>query len=418
MSEVIIKPSSLNGKVTVPPSKSDVHRAIICAALAKGISRISPVAFSEDISATIDCIKALGAKVTNDGDGIIVDSREIFSVDRVVLNCRESGSTVRFFIPVAAAGGVNAEFIGHGRLPKRPLDVYETLLPQHGVECVTEGGLPFEIKGNLAAGRYELTGGISSQFITGLLFALPTLSKDSVIHLTSPLQSKGYIDMTLDVMRRFGVKVECKDSDFYIKGGQKYKPCEYKTEGDWSQAAFFLVGGAINGDVTVVGVRRNSYQGDKEIVSLLKRFGAEIVQEDDYVTCRKAKLKGIEIDAAQIPDLVPILAVCGVFAQGTTRIYNAQRVRLKESDRLLAISEGLGACGANISQTSDGLITEGLDKISEGKAEGYNDHRIVMSMAIAGLRCTGDITVTDKESITKSYPDFFVDYNSLGGKSI
>ena len=273
MSEVIIKPSSLNGKITVPPSKSDVHRAIICAALAKGISRISPVAFSEDISATIDCIKALGAKVTNDGDGIIVDSREIFSVDRVVLNCRESGSTVRFFIPVAAAGGVNAEFIGHGRLPKRPLDVYETLLPQHGVECVTEGGLPFEIKGNLAAGRYELTGGISSQFITGLLFALPTLSKDSVIHLTSPLQSKGYIDMTLDVMRRFGVKVECKDSDFYIKGGQKYKPCEYKTEGDWSQAAFFLVGGAINGDVTVVGVRRNSYQGDKEIVSLLKRFG-------------------------------------------------------------------------------------------------------------------------------------------------
>ena len=418
MSEVIIKPSSLNGKITVPPSKSDVHRAIICAALAKGISRISPVAFSEDISATIDCIKALGAKVTNDGDGIIVDSREIFSVDRVVLNCRESGSTVRFFIPVAAAGGVNAEFIGHGRLPKRPLDVYETLLPQHGVECVTEGGLPFEIKGNLTAGRYELTGGISSQFITGLLFALPTLSKDSVIHLTSPLQSKGYIDMTLDVMRRFGVKVECKDSDFYIKGGQKYKPCEYKTEGDWSQAAFFLVGGAINGDVTVVGVRRNSYQGDKEIVSLLKRFGAEIVQEDDYVTCRKAKLKGIEIDAAQIPDLVPILAVCGVFAQGTTRIYNAQRVRLKESDRLLAISEGLGACGANISQTSDGLITEGLDKISEGKAEGYNDHRIVMSMAIAGLRCTGDITVTDKESITKSYPDFFVDYNSLGGKSI
>lgn len=418
MSEVIIKPSSLNGKITVPPSKSDVHRAIICAALAKGISRISPVAFSEDISATIDCIKALGAKVTNDGDGIIVDSREIFSVDRVVLNCRESGSTVRFFIPVAAAGGVNAEFIGHGRLPKRPLDVYETLLPQHGVECVTEGGLPFEIKGNLTAGRYELTGGISSQFITGLLFALPTLSKDSVIHLTSPLQSKGYIDMTLDVMRRFGVKVECKDSDFYIKGGQKYKPCEYKTEGDWSQAAFFLVGGAINGDVTVVGVRRNSYQGDKEIVSLLKRFGAEIVQEDDYVTCRKAKLKGIEIDAAQIPDLVPILAVCGVFTQGTTRIYNAQRVRLKESDRLLAISEGLGACGANISQTSDGLITEGLDKISEGKAEGYNDHRIVMSMAIAGLRCTGDITVTDKESITKSYPDFFVDYNSLGGKSI
>ncbi len=418
MSDVILKSSSLCGRVTVPPSKSDVHRAIICAALAKGVSRISPVAFSEDISATIDCIKALGAEVTNDGDGIIVDSRKIFSVDKAVLDCRESGSTVRFFIPVAAAGGVQAVFIGHGRLPERPLNVYEELLPKHGVKCITEGGLPFEIKGNLTAGRYELTGSISSQFITGLLFALPTLSGESVIHLTSPLQSKGYIDMTLDVMKRFGVVVECTDGDYYIKGGQKYKPCEYKTEGDWSQAAFFLAGGAISGDVTVEGVRRNSYQGDKEIVSLLKRFGAQIEQGDDYVTCRKSDLKGIDIDAAQIPDLVPILAVCGAFAQGTTRIYNAQRVRLKESDRLLAISEGLTAIGAKISQTSDGLVTEGSEIVSKGKAEGFNDHRIVMSMAIAALRSTGEITVTDRESIAKSYPDFFEDYNSLGGKSV
>lgn len=413
MSEVRLKAGSLVGRVTVPPSKSDVHRAIICAALSKGESRISPVALSQDISATIDCIKALGANVTIDGDSVVVNSENIFSPEKALLDCRESGSTVRFFIPVAAAGGVNATFVGHGRLPERPLDIFEKLLPGHGVRCITDGGLPFEIMGKLEPGRFELTGSVSSQFITGLLFALPLLSDDSVIHLTSPLQSKGYIDMTIDVMKRFGVNIDVRNGDYYIKGGQSYKPCDYKTEGDWSQAAFFLVGGAISGDATVEGVMRDSYQGDKEIVQLLRRFGAEITEGDDYVTCRKAPLHGIDIDAAQIPDLVPILAVCASFASGVTRIYNAQRVRLKESDRLLAISEGLSRCGVNIRQTDDGLLIEGREALSGGKAEGFNDHRIVMSMAIASLRSTGEIVITDRESISKSYPDFFEELISM-----
>ena len=418
MSDVIIYPSTLSGKVTVPPSKSDVHRAIICAALAKGKSRIAPIAFSQDILATIDCIKSLGAKVTDDGDGIVIDSADVFSLSHAVLDCRESGSTVRFFIPVAAAGGVDAKFVGRGRLPERPLDVYTRLLPCHGVKCITEGGLPIEIRGKLTPGRFELTGGVSSQFITGLLFALPLLEGDSVIHLTSPLQSKGYIDMTISVMSRFGVKVESIDGEYRIKGGQKYIPCDYTTEGDWSQAAFFLVGGAISGSAEVCGVRRDSDQGDKEIVSLLQRFGADVCPSDTSVICRKAPLHGIDIDASQIPDLVPVLAVCAAFAEGTTRIYNAQRLRLKESDRLLAISEGLNACGASVAETDDGLIITGKDTIHGGKAEGFNDHRIVMSMAIAALRSGGGITVTDRESIAKSYPDFFEDYNSMGGKSI
>ena len=415
MSNVTIKPSGLCGTVKIPPSKSDVHRAIICAALAKGVSTVSPVAFSEDISATIDCIKALGAEVSVDGDKLTINSTKIFENKTAVFDCRESGSTVRFFIPVAAAGGVNGTFNGKGRLPQRPLGVYTDLLPKHGVECITSGGLPFEIKGQLASGKFDVPGDISSQFITGLLFALPLLDGDSVIHLTSPLQSKGYIDMTISVQKQFGVEIDVDGEDYIIKGNQKYKPCDYITEGDWSQAAFFLVGGAIGGDVTAEGVKKDSFQGDKEIVELLKRFGADVEQGDYSVRCKAGNLRAIDIDASQIPDLVPILAVCASFAEGTTRIYNAERVRLKESDRLAAISDCLNGCGGNVAETEDGLLIKGAESIRGGFAEGYNDHRIVMSMAIAALRSESEIVISDRESIAKSYNEFFKDYNLIGG---
>ncbi len=414
MSNVTIKPSSLSGKVTVPPSKSDVHRALICAALSTGVSVISPVAFSQDILATLDCIAALGADVEIKGDSVSIDPKNMFKNKTAELNCRESGSTVRFFIPIAAAGGVSTVFSGKGRLPMRPLDVYSRLLPQHGVECITAGGLPFEIVGKLTSGKFDLPGNISSQFITGLLFALPLLEGDSVIHLTSPLQSKGYIDMTIAVQARFGVKITQKNGDYYISGGQTYTPCAYATEGDWSQAAFFLAAGALGGDVSVRGVRFDSRQGDKEIVSLLDRFGAKVTINDFHTECSEDKLRGIDIDASQIPDLVPILSVVSAFAEGTTRIYNAERVRLKESDRLEAMYRALSACGANIVQTEDGLIIHG-GSLHGGIVNGCNDHRIVMSMAIAALRADEEIIISDKESISKSYDTFFDDYTMLGG---
>lgn len=417
MSNVTLKPSKLKGSVQAPPSKSDVHRAIICAALSKGESTVSPVAFSEDILATIDCIKALGAEVSVDGNTVKINSARLFDMEKAEMPCRESGSTLRFFIPVAAAGGVNAVFNGKGRLPQRPLGVYTDLLPEHGVRCITEGGLPFEIKGRLTPGRFEIPGDISSQFITGLLFALPLLDGDSVIHLTSPLQSKGYIDMTTAVQRQFGIVIENDGDDYVVKGNQRYTPCDYTTEGDWSQAAFFLVGGAIGGDVTVTGVKRNSYQGDKEVVEILKRFGADIEQDEMSVHCKSAAMRGIEIDASQIPDLVPVLTVCAAFAQGKTTVYNAQRVRLKESDRLAAISDSLNRCGARVEETEDGLTVYGSDSLKGGFAEGCNDHRIVMSMAVAALRSEGEITVSDRESISKSYSEFFDDYKSIGGIS-
>ncbi|MBQ1546273.1 MAG: 3-phosphoshikimate 1-carboxyvinyltransferase [Clostridia bacterium] len=415
MSNVTVKSGVLHGSVTVPPSKSDVHRAIICAALSKGTSVISPVAFSQDILATIDCIRALGAEVTVSGDCVTVCGDNTFSNKTALLDCRESGSTVRFFIPVAAAGSIDATFVGKGRLPQRPLGVYTELLPMHGIVCKTEGGLPFSVSGQLTAGQFALAGDISSQFVTGLLFALPLLDGDSVIHLTSMLQSKGYIDMTIDVMRRFGVIVTEKDGDYYIRGGQKYIACKYTTEGDWSQAAFFLTAGALGSEISVNGLDMDSRQGDKKIIDILRRFGANINIEKNTISCHGENLHGIEIDASQIPDLVPILAVCGAFAQGTTRIYNAQRVRLKESDRLSAMKNALASCGADISETHDGLLISGNEKISGGDVDGCNDHRIVMSMSIAALRCENGVNISDKESINKSYAEFFDDFISLGG---
>lgn len=413
MSDVKVMPGALFGKVTAPPSKSDVHRAIICAALSRGRCEISPVAYSEDILATIDCVKALGADVEIYEDKLVVQAQHMFERDNAELNCRESGSTVRFFIPVAAAGGVSAVFNGKGRLPQRPLGVFSKLLPEHGVECRTEGGLPFAVSGKLQPGVYEVPGDISSQFITGLLFALPLLDGDSVIHLTSPLQSKGYIDMTIDVQKRFGVDIVEDNGDFIVKGNQKYTPCNYTTEGDWSQAAFFLVGGALCGDVEVCGLRSDSRQGDKEIAQLLNRFGAQVYLTENGVHCRKNKLHGINIDASQIPDLVPILSVCGAFAEGETRIYNAQRVRLKESDRLAAMRNALSSCGAGIEETEDGLLIRGSDSLQGGFADGCNDHRIVMSMAIAALNSVDGVTISDKESISKSFGSFFEELDKL-----
>ncbi|MCQ4021562.1 MULTISPECIES: 3-phosphoshikimate 1-carboxyvinyltransferase [unclassified Ruminococcus] len=415
MSEVTLSPSRLVGKVTVPPSKSDVHRAIICAALSKGVSVISPVELSKDINATIGCAKALGAKITMDGNTVKVDGSEFLSVKSAHLDCCESGSTVRFFIPVAGAGGVSCEFTGQGKLPQRPIGIYLDCLPKNGVKCDTHGGLPLKISGKLQSGEYKLPGNISSQFITGLLFALPILDGDSKIILTSPLESSGYVDMTLKAMKCFGVEVKVEKQAYIIKGNQSYKPCRYTCEGDWSQAAFFMAAGALGGDITIKGLNAGSAQGDRECAEIFKRFGADVELSDSSVKVRQNKLHGIKIDARQIPDLVPALAVTAAFAEGETVIFGAERLRIKECDRLEAVCSGIKNLGGCAVQTEDGLIIKGKPTLCGGRCEGYNDHRIVMSMSIAALRCENDVTITDRESISKSYPDYFEDYKMLGG---
>lgn len=417
MSDVKFSPFVPNGTVNVPPSKSDVHRAIICAAMANGVSRISPVALSNDIKATIGCIKALGADAVLENNVLTVDGTNMYKNKTALLDCGESGSTLRFFIPIAAVGNINATFVGKGKLPQRPIGIFTEALPKAGTVCKTEGGLPLEIKGQLKSGIFEIPGNVSSQFITGLLLALPILEGDSEIVLTSPLESVGYTAMTIRTMKQFGVNIQATEKGWHIKGGQSYKTCDYTTDGDWSQAAFFMVLGAVSGKVTVKGVAKDSTQGDKKCAEILARFGAKVTQLDNEVTVEKGELKAITIDASQIPDLVPVLSVCAAFAEGTTKIINAERLRIKECDRLKATAELLNNLGGKVKELSDGLEITGGSSLKGGNLNGYNDHRIVMSAAVCAARSDEDITATFAMSINKSYPDFYIDYNSIGGKA-
>ena len=417
MNNVNVEPSQLNGTVAIPPSKSDVHRAIICGALSRGKCVISPVDLSEDIKATIGCVETLGAKV-NISEGVLtIDGSEMFKGNNYQIFCNESGSLLRFIIPVVSAVGISATFTGAGRLPERPIGIYLDCLPKAGVKCTTKSGLPLTVEGQLQAGTFEIPGNVSSQFITGLLFALPLLKEDSKIILTSPLESVAYVDITINVMKKFGVIIETTDYGYFVKGNQKYIPQNYTTEGDWSNAAFFMTAAAIKGDITVTGVDKNSAQGDKEIAEILKRFGAKVEFTDNSVRVQKGDLKATDIDARQIPDLVPILAVCATFAEGITHVTGAERLRIKESDRLSAIANAINKLGGNVIEKPDGLVITGVKSLKGGTVQGVNDHRIVMAMSVATLMATDTVTITDMESIKKSFPNYFEEYNRLGGIS-
>ena len=419
MAEVTYRPARVTGSVRIPPSKSAAHRALIGAALSEGPCTVSPIDTSADMYATLNGIRSMGKKVDFSNGIVCVEPGE--TPQAACVDCGESGSTLRFLIPIFAALGISAEFVGHGRLPQRPIGIYTEMLPQHGVAVETEGGLPLKISGKLTSGNFSLPGNISSQFITGLLFALPLLEGDSTITLTTTLESKGYIDLTIEVLRGFGIRVGETEKGWFVPGGQTYHAAQYTVEGDWSQAAFFLSAAAIGGGpVTLSGLCMDSMQGDKACVELWKRYGLEIREENGLLTAENTNvnqeyrgLHGISIDAAQIPDMVPALAVTAAFAEGETVIYNAERLRIKECDRLSAMEEVLTAIGAEVRATQDSLIIRGKPHLAGGRADGKNDHRIPMSLAAAGCDCT--VTVTDAQSIRKSYPGFYRDFTTIGG---
>ncbi len=417
MNSICVSPKGLSGRISVPPSKSAAHRAVICASLSAGKSIIEPIDLSNDIKATIECMKRLGADISVEGKRLTVDGKGIFSVDKALLDCGESGSTLRFLIPVAAAGGVSTEFVGHGKLPQRPIGVFSECLPAHGTEFVTEGGLPLKISGKLFGGRFEVPGDISSQFITGLLLALPLCREDSEIVLTSPAQSVGYIKMTVDIMKKFGVEIAETENGWFVRGGQEYRPADFTVEGDWSQAAFFMTAAALGGEITIDNLDVDSKQGDKACMEIYAKMGADVTAgQDGSITIRKNQLNGTDINAENIPDMVPALAAAAALCKGTTRITGAARLRIKECDRLAAMCDGLSRLGADITETDDGLVIRGVEKLHGGSVLGYNDHRIVMSLAVASVKCSGDIIISDMESINKSYPSFFEDMRSLGGE--
>ncbi|MBE6902234.1 MAG: 3-phosphoshikimate 1-carboxyvinyltransferase [Ruminococcaceae bacterium] len=398
-----ITPKALSGSIKIPPSKSISHRALICAALSKGESVITDLLGCEDIDATCSALEALGATFRTENGVTYVKGIEA-PPEKAEIDCRESGSTLRFLLPVAAALGVEATFTGCGKLPTRPITPYLDEFRKHGVEFLSET-MPYHIKGKLTSGVFSVPGDISSQFITGLLFALPLIEGNSTIVLTSPLQSKPYADITLQCMSAYGIETLEFNGNYSVKGIQQYKATNYTIEGDCSQAAFFAVANQIGSNIELLGANKNSLQGDRAIFDIIDKM---IKIGENY--------SGFDVDATDIPDLVPILTVLAAFADGTSYIRGCKRLRIKESDRLESISTVLNSLGADVRIVNDELEIVGVKELTGGVCSSFNDHRIAMSLAIASQRCTDKLTITGAECVAKSYPTFFEDFRTLGGE--
>ena len=385
---VTILPGTLKGAVTPPSSKSQTHRAVLALMLAQGEGKLSNLAVSQDIQATQDCVAALKSGQPAQADGL------------PLLDCGESGSTLRFLIPVALAVRGGGHFTGRGRLMERPQGPYIRLFEEKGISWNQEGAC-LTVAGQLEPGVYALPGNVSSQFITGLLYALPLLPGDSRIVLTTPLESRGYVDMTLDMLRRFDIKVEEQEDGFLVPGNQTYQARDLTLEADWSGAAFWYAANFLGAQVDIQGLNPDSVQGDRQIGTLYWKL---------------ARPGNVDIDLSQCPDLAPPLAVMAAGRKRTTRFVNAGRLRMKESDRLETIARTLNALGAKAQVGEDTLILEGLDHLEGGTVDGCNDHRIAMMAAVAAVACKEPVTILGAECVKKSYPRFWEDYTALGGE--
>ena len=415
--QVRITPTKLKGEVIIPPSKSLSHRAIIAASLAKGKSVISNIVFSKDIKATIGAMRALGAKIEEFDDYLIIEGSDIKRVEDTI-DANESGSTIRFMIPIALVVDEKITFVGRNNLVKRPLDVFLDIFDSQNIKYEKgEDWLPLTVHNGLKPGVFKIRGDISSQFITGLLYALPLLKGDSEIIITTKLESKGYIDLTLDVLKDFGIEVINNDyKSFTIKGNQEYKAHDYRVEGDYSQSAFFLVANMLGADIKLKAMNRKSNQGDKKILADIKDFGGTILFDDDYLTSTNDKIKNAVIDFSQSPDLAPALTVLASYADGKSEFINAERLRIKECDRITCMKEELEKLGAKIDELKDGMIIYGTNTLHGGVVDSHNDHRVVMALAMATNKMDGELVIKNAEAINKSFPHFFKVFESLGGK--
>ena len=414
----IAAPGPRTGRVTIPASKSQAHRLLICAALGREPVELVCGGPSADILATTKCLNALGADIQQ-------TAPDRFSVRPIAadpggtaqLACGESGSTLRFLLPLVGALGAEGTFVMEGRLPQRPLAPFDAVLKEHGMTLEQEGSL-LRCGGQLRPGDYTLPGDVSSQYISGLLMALPRLAGGSTLTVTGHMESAGYVAMTEDALRLSGIRFTCEGQSWRIPGGQRCRlPRLCRVEGDWSNAAFFLCAGALSPEgITVEGLSLTSSQGDRAVVDILRAFGAQVTEGDNSVTVQKGALRGITIDAAPIPDLIPALSAVAAAAEGTTYIENAGRLRLKESDRLKSTAALLSALGGQAEEQEAGLVIRGRARLDGGTADPWNDHRIAMAAAVAACACRRPVTVTGSQCVAKSYPQFWEDFQQLKGE--
>ena len=428
-----IYPSKLNGEIRIPPSKSISHRSIICASLADGVSRIENMAYSDDIKATIEAMEALGASFEQEGNTLIVKgikcdterfraseekNSSVENVGTTLINCRESGSTIRFIIPLLTLFDREFEIKTEGKLLERPMSPYFDIFDREGI-LYRRSGKSLFIRGGkkIESRKIEIPGDISSQFISGMMFLLPLMEGDSEIIITGNTESKAYIDLTVECLEKFGVKVENTDYRvFRIRGNQKYRSKNFSVEGDYSQAAFFAVADALGNNVRMHGIEENSLQGDRKILDILKNFGAEVGFCESALEVKEDKRRAYSFDGSEIPDIVPVTALLASLSEGTTVIRNISRLKIKESDRLDATYTELEKLGADIKKGDDFLEIHGKKYLDGGVTVcSHKDHRIAMMLAIASTVCKEPITITDSESVSKSYPNFWEDFGRLGG---
>ncbi|OQY42688.1 MAG: 3-phosphoshikimate 1-carboxyvinyltransferase [Fusobacteriia bacterium 4572_74] len=416
---VRIIPNKLKGDVVIPPSKSLAHRAIIAGSLADGKSTITNLNFSNDITVTTQAMKDLGVDIEIFEDyEVITGSKNLKRINDTI-NCGESGSTIRFMIPISLLADGEVTFVGEGRLTTRPLNIFHEIFDKQGIKYshgVEE--LPLTIDGKLKSGKFEVRGDISSQFITGLLYTLPKLDGNSEIIITTNLESKGYIDLTLDILDKFGIKIINENYEkFIVPGNQGYKAHDYRVEGDFSQVAFWLVAGFLNDGINCLGMNPESLQGDSEIIKILKDMGGDLTVDEDIINITGKKSNGATIDLSQCPDLGPIVTVLASLSEGITYLINAGRLRIKESDRITSMTTELNKLGAKIVETENGMIIEGVKNLKGGvEVDAWNDHRVAMALAVASSRCDEPIILIGADSVKKSYPNFWKDFESLGGK--
>ncbi|MBO4323491.1 MAG: 3-phosphoshikimate 1-carboxyvinyltransferase [Clostridia bacterium] len=402
-------PKSSEIVAAAPPSKSCAHRLMIAAALGHKKIRIKNVGSSADVLATAECLSSLGASVEMCGGDAVVTGVFKSGINKTAtLDCKESGSTLRFLFPIASALGINAEFLGSGKLLERPNEILFDLLREHGAKV--DG---FKVKGKLKSGVFEVDASVSSQYITGLLFALPLLEEDSKIILKGKIVSSYYIDITFEVLKLAGIKFIRGEREITIFKNQVFSlPDEVVCEGDWSGAAFLLAAGVMTGKAEAEGLKLNSLQGDKKIADIIATAGGEIIF-GEKVTASRSELKGFKADLENAPDLAPITCVLAAAAKGTSEITGISRLKYKESDRIKAICDMLKTAGIKY-ELKEGGITIFGGEIKGGRFDGYKDHRIVMAAVILALAAKGSSEITNAESVKKSYPEFFEDIKGNG----
>ena len=414
--KLIVSRSIISGQICAPPSKSHTHRAFLLAALSKGKSIISSPLLGEDTCATLDAVKELGAKVSIDGNRIIIIGGDLHvPISGTQINCKNSGTSIRMLAGIASRLNGSTRFTGDSSLCSRPMRPLLDALSELGADVLSDNGCaPFTIFGPVEGGSVHIRGDVSSQFISALLISAPLGIADTTIHLTTPLTSKPYVDMTISAMKKHGISVETTADGYVVRSGQTYQQADILVGGDYSSAAFLFAAGVLTGDITVSGLDLNDPQGDQALLSILETFGADVSRKGSMITIKKAPMTSANINLADVPDLFPIIAVLASQANGTSRLYGAAHLRFKESDRIMSTVQFLRAMGADILETDDGCVVTGPAELSGVNVTTYGDHRIMMAATIAGLLAKGKTIIDDPGCCGVSYPDFIRDMQKLG----